>query len=84
MGDLEQRVAAEIRRHIEREGLLPIVNLARAIIPMVLEEAAKACESHMADCLEDKDVQRRWSEIRARNAVYATAIRAIQEQCNGR
>lgn len=42
-----------------------------------LEEAAGACENHMADCLDDKDIQRRWPDISSRNAVYATAIRKL-------
>ena len=39
------------------------------------EDAAGLCESHMVDCLEDRDVKRRWPEIEARNNVYAQAIR---------
>jgi hypothetical protein len=44
---------------------------------MALETAAKRVESHMADCLEDRDIQRRWKQIKATNDIYATAIRQI-------
>ena len=42
-----------------------------------LEEAAKACEAHMSQCLDDRDIQKRWPQIKARNAVYAQAIRDL-------
>lgn len=42
-----------------------------------LEDAAKACEAHMSQCLEDRDIQKQWPQIKARNAVYAQVIRAL-------
>jgi hypothetical protein len=45
-----------------------------------MERAAKIAESHMAQCLDDKDVQKRWPEIKARNEVYAALIRAALEK----
>ena len=63
------------------------VNRARAALavaaPMVLEMAAEACEDYMRDCLDDKDVQRRWSATHSKNRIYATAIRNLKEQFNG-
>lgn len=43
-----------------------------------LDEAAWACEAHMSQCLDDRDIQRRWSQIKARNDTYAQAIRALK------
>jgi hypothetical protein len=50
---------------------------------MVLEAAAKRVENHMADCLEDHDIQRRWKQIKATNDIYATAIRQIDPAALG-
>jgi hypothetical protein len=49
-----------------------------------MEHAAVIAENHMADCLDDKDIQKRWPEIKRRNAVYATAIRQAIGADNGR
>ncbi|WP_221796000.1 hypothetical protein [Aquisediminimonas sediminicola] len=45
-----------------------------------LEEAAMVCENWMADCLDDRDIQRRWPVIKQRNVEYAQAIRALKEK----
>lgn len=44
-----------------------------------LEEAAKACEAHMSQCLDDRDIQKRWPQIKAHNAVYAGVVRALKD-----
>lgn len=44
-----------------------------------LEEAAKACEAHMSQCLDDRDIQKRWPQIKAHNAVYAGVVRALED-----
>lgn len=44
-----------------------------------LEEAAKACEDYLADCLDDYDIQRRWPVIRQRNAIYAAIVRSLNQ-----
>ncbi len=77
MDDLEQRCLAALRARHNRMEPCDDESLVRAIIPIVLEEAAKACENYMGDCLDDADVQRMWPAIRLRNSVYAAAIRAI-------
>ena len=60
------------------QAILTAINLP-AIIKRAkaeaYEDAARVCESHMATCLEDRDIQRRWPEIKARNSFYAQAIR---------
>ena len=48
------------------------------IAPAVLEEAAKACENYMSDCLEDRDVQRNWPVTLGRNKVYSQQVRALK------
>ena len=89
MGDLEQRVARMIADMRQKElgvdfggfdgytdeGKQTAIAEARAIIPMVLEEAARVAETLPG-----------WgkrSAIEHMDAI-AAAIRAIQEQCNGR
>lgn len=48
-----------------------------ALVQAGIDAAAEACERHMANCLDDKDVQRRWPTILARNGIYCDAIRAL-------
>lgn len=44
-----------------------------------LEEAAKACEDYLANCLDDRDIQRRWPTIRQRNGIYAAIVRNLTQ-----
>ena len=60
----------------ERQRMTAVAELAEAR-GKALEEAAKACEAHMSQCLDDRDIQKRWPQIKARNAVYAQAIRDL-------
>lgn len=61
---------------------------ARAILPiikaerirggeMVKEAAADRCAKHMMDCLDDKDIQKRWPNIKRDNDWYASMVRAL-------
>ena len=43
-----------------------------------LEEAARACEVHMKQFLDDNDVRKMWPATQARNDVYAGIIRALK------
>ena len=43
-----------------------------------LDEAAEACETHMKQFLDDNDVRKMWPATKARNDVYAQAIRALK------
>jgi hypothetical protein len=44
-----------------------------------VEDAAKACENYMADCLEDRDVRKNWQQTLSRNYVYAKVVRTLVE-----
>ena len=55
--------------------------LAQAVLPFIAaerERCVETCANHMADCLDDRDIQRNWPQIKARNDVYAAAIRSQQ------
>lgn len=59
-------------------SLLPIIRQEReAAARAALEAARDAVEGYMADCLDDKDVQRHWPRTFKSNLIYGKLVSAI-------
>lgn len=77
---LVERWMGQLPRDQFDKLLLLINDTRQAAFNAGLERAAVIAENHMANCLDDKDIQKRWPTIKARNDVYAAAIRAEKEK----